>query len=60
MCMGVSNRMSGTSADVPGVGLKRALVSLEIKNMGAKGDHGTEKEVKIKDINKNRRKQSGR
>ena len=28
--------------------------------MGGKGDYGTEKEVKIKDIDTNRRKQTGR
>ena len=31
-----------------------------MKNMGGKGDYGTEKEVKIKDIDRNGRKQSGR
>ena len=31
-----------------------------MKNMGGKGNHGTEKEVKMKDIERNREKQSGR
>ena len=58
--MGVLDGMLGTSADVPGVSLKRVLVSLYNKKMGGKGDYGTEKEVKIKDMDRNGRKHSGR
>ena len=54
--MGVLDGTSGTSADVPGVGLKRASVSLSNKKYGWERETGTEKEVQINEIDRNGRK----